>query len=191
VNPCAAASPCGPCGPCAPCGAAAAPELTADEAATLYGCLVKELRAAYAKSGLAAGTAHFDWPRYNTVPYVSATHGGRYVNNAANAAGKAYGKFEKSGVMPAGSVLAKNSFSVRANGQAVLGPLFLMEKMGKGFSPDSGNWRFTMVMPDGNVFGTTKGKGSANVQFCAECHGAVAEDQDHMWFLPEEYRTSL
>jgi hypothetical protein len=149
------------------------------------------MRVAYAKSGHRAATRHFDWPRYNTAPYVSATHGGRYVNNTANKTAKAYGKFEKAGVMPAGSVLAKNSFSVRPNGQAVLGPLFLMEKMGKGFSPAGGNWRFTMIMPDGSVFGTTKGKGSKKMEFCVECHGAVAEEQDYMMFLPEEYRTGF
>jgi hypothetical protein len=45
-----------------------------------------------------------------------------------------------------------------------------------------------MIMPDGAVFGATKGKDTAKVQFCAECHGLVGETQDSLYFLPEEYR---
>ncbi len=93
--------------------------------------------------------------------------------------------------MPAGSLLAKNSFSVKGNGRASLGPLFLMEKMGKGFNAGSDDWRYTMIMPNGSVYGTTKGKGSDKVQFCVDCHSAVAETTDYMMFLPEEYRKGM
>jgi hypothetical protein len=111
--------------------------------------------------------------------------------NYANGTGKAYGLFEKSGRMPKGSVLAKNSFSVNGAGKLGVGPLFLMEKMGGGFNKASGNWRYTMVMPNGAVFGETNGKNSAGMQFCIDCHASVAEDQDHMLFLPEEFRAKL
>jgi hypothetical protein len=67
--------------------------------------------------------------------------------------------------------------------------MFLMEKMPAGFNAASGNWKYTMIMPNGAVFGETNGKNSAGMQSCIECHAAVAEDQDHMMFLPEEYRT--
>lgn len=42
--------------------------------------------------------------------------------------------------------------------------------------------------PDGSVAGTTNGAGSAAVEFCNACHAVVAEDQDYLFFLPEEYR---
>ncbi len=45
-----------------------------------------------------------------------------------------------------------------------------------------------MIMADGSVFGQTGGKGTGNVTFCHQCHVAVAEDQDHMYFLPDEFR---
>ncbi|MFQ5745262.1 MAG: hypothetical protein ACE5HV_17025, partial [Acidobacteriota bacterium] len=66
------------------------------------------------------------------------------------------------------------------------GPLFLMEKMPAGFSPETGDWRYTMIMPNGSVFGATKGRNADKVQFCADCHGA--SDNDSMFFLPTEYR---
>jgi hypothetical protein len=61
-----------------------------------------------------------------------------------------------------------------------------MEKMQAGFSPATGDWRYTMIMPNGAVFGATKGKDAAKVQFCADCHGG--SENDSMFFLPEEYR---
>lgn len=190
-NPCAAANPCNPCAanPCNPCAAGAEVELTNAEAADAYDCLTGQMRAAYAKSGDATATSFGSWRRYSKVAYQSSTHGGRFVQNYANATARAYGAFEKSGVMPAGSILAKDSFGVNGKGKVAVGPMFLMEKMPAGFNAASGNWKYTMIMPNGAVFGETNGKNSAGMQFCIECHAAVAEDQDHMMFLPEEYRT--
>jgi hypothetical protein len=150
--------------------------------------MIKEMTAAYRKSCHPAALAYTKWRRYSKVAYQSATHGQRYVQNYANARGGKYAGFEKAGKMKKGAVLAKDSFSVNKAGHLGVGPLFLMEKMGKGFNKASGDWRYTMVMPNGSVFGTTNGKGSARVKFCAECHAAVGETQDHMFFLPSEYR---
>ena len=56
------------------------------------------------------------------------------------------------------------------------GPLFLVEKMSAGFGADGGDWRYTLMMPNGQVFGVTGEKGSSNVAFCKDCHIAVGED---------------
>ena len=187
-NPCAAAA-CNPCNPCGPCGAAEAPELTTAEVRAAYDCLRGEMVAGYARSGMQTASFYKDWAIYNSQPYVSDTHGGRFVNNYANVVGsQKYGKYEDAGRMPVGAMMAKDSFVVRPDGKMASGPLFLMEKMPAGFSKESGNWRYTMIMADGAVFGTTNGQGSNNVRFCIECHAAVAEDQDSVFFLPEEYR---
>lgn len=191
VNPCAAKNPCSPCGatnPCNPCGAAHAVNLAPEEAITAYECLKPEMLAAYAKSGSATAKSYAGWPSFNTRPYVSSTHGGRYVNNYANEAGGAYGKFEKAGAMPVGTILAKDSFIARPSGKLSVGPLFLMEKMKAGFNKASGDWRYTLIGPDGTVIGETGGEGSKGVAFCAECHASVGEDQDHLFFMPDEVR---
>ena len=36
--------------------------------------------------------------------------------------------------------------------------------------------------------GTTGGPGGANVAFCADCHGAVADLHDSLYFLPPQFR---
>ncbi len=201
ANPCAAKSPCNPCNPCAaanpcnpcnPCAAAAAVELTDAEAAAAYNCIKGKLKTGYAKSklmsagGVAIAANYQGWKRFSTRAYVSDTHGGRYVQNYGNAVARDYGKYEKVGKMPVGSILAKDSFVVRG-GKIMPGPLFVMEKMAAGFNPASGNWRYSLVMPNGKVIGRTNGKGSKNVQFCIGCHLA-AEDTDSLYFLPDEYR---
>ncbi|MHA1538672.1 MAG: cytochrome P460 family protein, partial [Alphaproteobacteria bacterium] len=188
-NPCAAKNPCNPCGaknPCNPCAASEAAELTPTEAKKAYDCMKGGMRAAYAKSGDKIAQAYGTWKRYNKTAYVSDTHGGRYVNNFANRKGAKYGKFEKAGRMPKGAILAKDSFAASPNGQLSVGPLFIMRKMGKGFSAASGDWRYSMIMPNGSSFGVTGGKGSNNVKFCYECH--INADVDSMFFLPEEAR---
>lgn len=146
------------------------------------------MKAAYARSGLSAAADYSTWRAYSRVPYQSSTHGNRYVHNYANAVGRAYAGFENSGIMPRGTILAKDSFTVSPTGVVGVGPLFLMEKMQSGFNTASGDWRYTMVMGNGSIAGTTGGAGSNMMQMCVECHAAVGDTQDHMFFLPEELR---
>ena len=196
------------CNPCNPCGAAAAGinaacaiprlvaanpgaaggpvKLTPVEAKAAWDCMMPDLREAYAKSGNSLAVEFVEWPVYTTVAYLSGLHGNRYVQNYSN--DKAYGQYEKAGVMPAETKVAKPSITVTNGGEVGVGPLFLMEKMREGFNPESGDWRYTMIMPDGAVYGTTNGDNTELVQFCADCHSAVAEDQDNLFFLPVEFR---
>ena len=191
-NPCAAKNPCNPCAaknPCNPCSAAAEVKLSKAEANALYNCLKGEMKTAYAKSGNLWAKWYSQWAKFSNQPYVSATHGNRFVHNyASKKAAGPYGKFEKVGKMTRGGILAKDSFTVTPQGRVSVGPLFLMEKMSGGFLKASNDWRYTLIMPNGQTVGTTEGKGSKNVKFCITCHQAVADGQDAMFFLPEEYR---
>jgi hypothetical protein len=107
--------------------------LTRAEAVAAYDCLIKDMKAAYVRSDNGVAYAYGKWPRYSNQAYASATHGNRYVQNYANDTAKAYGNYEQAGVYPAGSKLAKDSFSVKANGTVSPGPLFVMEKFEAGW----------------------------------------------------------
>ncbi len=98
-----------------------------------------------------------------------------------------YGQYENAGKLAVGSIIAKDSVAITANGDANPGPLFVMEKMQAGFNHVSGDWRYAMIMPDGSLFGTTNETGSAKVDFYVPCHLAV-EHQDRLHFLPNKYR---
>ena len=185
-NPCAAADPCSPCNPCA----ASAHEVTVpdDEMLALYDCLKVHMRDAYANGGHWAADRWAGWEQFSTRGYRSETHGGRFVHNAANdIAADQYGRYEDVRRMPVGSTLAKPSFTVAADGQASIGPLFIMEKMTRGWNDETADWRYAMILPDGTTFGLTGGQNSAGMGFCHECH-AAAEGSDMMFFLPEEVR---
>ena len=150
--------------------------------------MLDDLRDAYARSGDEHAENYLDWPRFSERPYISATHGNRYVQNYANeTAEEEYGQFEDAEVMLEGSVLAKDSFSVSQQGQGMIGPLFLMEKMEEGFHEASDDWRYTLIQPNGQIVGTTQGEGSENVEFCIACH-MEGSQADSMLFLPEELR---
>jgi len=162
--------------------------LTDEEARAAYGCAKSQMAAAYAGSGNTMAKDFIQWANFSTTPYTSATHGNRYVNNYANnIAAQNYSQYEEAGKFPVGSILAKDSFVVNGRGRVVYGALSLMEKMPSGFNPEFNDWRYTMILPDGMLVGTTGGMGSENVKFCAGCHAAV-DSQDNVFFVPEQYR---
>ncbi len=163
-------------------------DLADADALTIYDRILDDMGAAYRKSGDPSASVYKTWRRYNITPYLSATHGNSYVNNYANPRAKAYGKAENAGTFPEGSVLAKDSFEVTDQGDVFTGPLTLMEKMQPGFNPESRDWRYTMIMADGSLFGTTNGDSSERVEYCAECHLAAGPEQDYLFFVPKAHR---
>ena len=158
------------------------------EALSVYDRIRDDMVAAYRLSRNPIAPHYYKWKRYNRAPYRSATHGDRYVNNYANAeAAPRYGRSEAT-PMPPGAVLAKDSFTVTAQGDVFTGPLFLMEKMPPGFSAATRDWRYTMIMPDGSLLGTTGGEGSERTAFCASCHATAGAGRDHLFFVPDKFR---
>ena len=163
--------------------------LSGADAVSIYDRIRDDMVAAYRLSQNPVTGRYYTWRRYNQTPYLSATHGDRYINNYGNAEAESYGR---AGVpMPAGAVLAKDSFTVTGQGDVFTGPLFLMEKMPPGFSAAINDWRYTMIMPDGSLFGTTGGEGSERVEFCARCHAMAGASADHLFFVPEKYRVQF
>ena len=162
--------------------------LSGADALTIYNRIQDDMVAGYRLSGLPFVDRYRSWRRYNTVPYRSAQHGERFVNNYANDAAKDYRHFEASGEMPAGSALVKDSFAVTKRGDVFSGPLFVMEKMPAGFNLASRDWRYTMIMPDGSLFGATNGEGSDRVEFCVTCHKLAGRENDHLFYIPKRYR---
>ena len=166
-------------------------DLSHAAALTVYLRILDEMVSGYRLSGLPGAADYRTWRRYNKTPYRSATHGERYVNNYGNMAGKPYGRFEEAGTMRVGTVLAKDSFAVTNRGDFFPGPLFLMEKMAPGFNAETRDWRDSMIMPDGSLFGVTGSEGSKRVEFCVTCHKAAGDDNDHLFFVPKEHRAKI
>ena len=163
-------------------------DLSPEDAEAIYRELLEGMLAGYGLNERPLATDYATWPRYNTTPYRSATHGQRFVSNYANTTAQAYGLHEEAGVLPVGSILVKDSFTVTDDGIVQPGPLFVMEKMEAGFNYVTGDWRYTMIMPDGSLFGETMGDNSERVDYCIGCHLATTvEGHDHIFFVPEAF----
>lgn len=164
-------------------------DLTPEQAIEIYRGIRDQMVSGYRLSGNGAARNFTRWQRFNSAPYRSATHGQRYVNNYANASAESYGLYEGAGDMPPGAVVVKDTFYVSESGGVFPGALMIMEKMAAGFDEATGDWRYTMIMPDGSLFGTTGGENAESVEFCATCH-VLAAANDHLFFMPRAFRIS-
>jgi hypothetical protein len=161
------------------------------EARKAYECIKSDMRDGYAKSGHPHATDYMDWQAFSTGPYPSRAHMRRYVNNYANKiAAPYYGRYEQSGKLPVGSIVAKDSFVISKGGRVVFSALAMMEKMPPGFNPTGGDWRFTLILPDGRLFGSTNAEDEYTVEFCQKCHIDAGADRDFLFFLPNKYRVN-
>ena len=164
-------------------------ELTKDEANAIYDKLKEMMANGYGISQMALIGNYQSWTRYNSAPYLSATHGQRFVNNYANEVGKAYGSLKAGEKLPKGTVLAKDSITVNDGGKFFPGALFLMEKLAPGASLETADWRYVVINPDGSLAGDTTGDGPELVKYCHDCHVGMAE-MDYVFNVPEDYRTA-
>lgn len=162
-------------------------KLSPSEADAIYADILDDMIKAYSLSRDPDAANYRRWQRHNSSAYPSGPHGTRYVNVYGNGFARPYG--EAGQIMPEGAVLAKDSFAVADDGDAFVGPLFVMEKMTPGFDADSGDWRYSMIMPDGSFFGRTGGDNAHKVEFCVTCHEEAGAENDYLFFVPEAFRT--
>jgi len=163
-------------------------DLSGERAQSIYSAIKMSMRNHYAESGDPVAFEYADWKRFNRVPYRSSQHGNNYINNYANAAAKAYGQYETAGEMPAGAQIAKDSFIVTKDGDIITGPFSLMEKMPKGWNPETGDWCYVEYKANGSLTGMTKGIRANKVSYCATCHARVGKKQDYLFFMPKQVR---
>ena len=131
-------------------------DLTFEEAQVVYDCIVADLHAGYMTGDKKWIPAEFvrdyrDWTSANTLPANPGFHGGRFLLTRINDIGaEAYLKFAEENVnIPAGTVIAKESFAVTEAGKVQKGPLFIMEKVAAGVSPETDDWDDMIVAPNG------------------------------------------
>lgn len=164
-------------------------ELSFEEANIVYECLKESLYKGYNKGKKRWIPADYvkdyrDWTLVSKAPAAPGFHSGRFLVTYVNEVGAAeYVKYEEErGAMPAGTLIAKESFSVNKKGKGKKGPLFFMEKVAAGTSPETGDWFYMMVAPNG------KPQAVNVVQACSECHQGNFGDRDGLGYPVEEVR---
>jgi len=135
-------------------------DLSHAEANEIYDELSSRMADGYALAELPIIENYQTWTRYNSAPYLSATHGHRFVNNFANSKAIGYGELAK---------------------------MFVMEKLAAGAHPETADWRYVMILPDGTTHGDTVGSKPRLVKYCHACHAAKAS-KDFVFFVPEDYQ---
>jgi hypothetical protein len=160
-------------------------EIDAAGVDAIYDCIKDKMATGYAKAGDEVGSTFRDWTVTSTRPAVAGPHGNRLLQTFANdIAVEQYLKFAEEGVvMPVGSVLAKESIRIhKKKKQAVVGPLFIMTKMEAGSIPETNDWLYGGLQPNGKPM-------KFKQAFCHDCHTGW-EEQDYLAYPLEEVRVS-
>lgn len=163
-------------------------DLTGDEAQAVYDCLKDSMLSGYTKGNKrwidpSYVADYRSWTAASTFPAAPGFHGERFLLTFVNETGaEQYLKYAEEGfTMPAGTVIAKESFSVNAQGKAKAGPLFFMEKAPAGSSPETNDWYYMMVAPNGAPMAVNV------VQACHACHSGF-DYRDGLGYPVEEAR---
>lgn len=123
-----------------------------------------------------------DWKSFTNVspgPWISKTHGSRFVEIYVNEVGLAAYKSEGE-AMPVGSIVVKPSWENTDGAPGADGPLFVMQKMPAGFAPESEDWLYAFQWENPpakwaakigtNVDWRTP---SEKAEYCADCHDGI------------------
>lgn len=164
-------------------------ELSGDEAESVYDCLKADLQAGYQEGPKRWISEDFvndypGWTKASAFPAAPGFHGGRFLVTYVNAIGAdEYLKYKPEDVqVPAGTKIAKESFAINDDGKVSKGPLFLMEKVRAGTSPETGDWYYMMVAPNG-------APQAVNVMTaCSECHLENFSEQGGLGYPVEDAR---
>jgi len=135
-----------------------------------------------------------DWATYEKVsssPWISKTHGARFVETYVNAAGAAAYKSEDP--VPVGSTIVKISWENRGGKPTtVAGPIFVMRKEPAGYAPDHGDWSYGIHWAEptpaqAKILGGPiywRGK-TDKVAYCVKCHDNYDRE---LGGIPPEHR---
>jgi hypothetical protein len=160
-------------------------DLEGEQIDAIYECIGDKMVEGYSKQGDEIATSYRDWTVTSTRPAVAGPHGNRLLQTFANdIAVEEYLKFAEEGVvMPVGSVLAKESIRIhKKKEQAVVGPLFIMTKVEAGSVPETNDWVYSGLQPNGKPM-------KFKQAFCHDCHTGWAE-QDYLAYPLEDVRVS-
>ncbi len=146
------------------------PDFTQEQIDALYECVADELLENYQSGDNEVAAVYREWGHAQTGPAAPGLHGGRFLNTFVNEVGyEAYIQYEEddeSFEMPVGTVIAKESYTLRDNAPR-RGPLFIMTRGTTEEFPDTDGWFYSAVQPNGNPMNISQ-------SFCHDCHGGYS-----------------
>ena len=163
-------------------------EMSLEDAQKAYECIGEKLHAGYQKGKkfwIPADVVkdYRNWTLVSTAPAAPGFHGNRFLVTYVNETGAAeYKKYAEDPTIPAGTWIAKESFSVTKKGKVRPGPLFIMQKVEAGKSPKTMDWYYMMVAPNGKPMAVNVFKA------CSTCHMENFGHQGGLGYPVEEAR---
>ncbi len=154
-------------------------KLTKREAQALYMAVGWKMVEEWEKSQNEIVSEYTEWKRYNFVPFqIGKYTGGHYVNLYANDKVDKWGNFNR---MPTDTILVLESFHGDGNRTGFTarwkaGELVILEKMEKGFSAATGDWKITRIDDKGNAADITKERGAKS---------------NYLFAIPDEYKKTI
>ena len=160
-----------------------ASEMTQEQMEALYACLKPKLAQDYGRKDHEIGSAYSSWRPASLYPAAPGVHSGQHLMTYVNDIGfDQYTEYRTDGsAMPVGTVIAKESFTIKDNGKIKDGPLLIMTKV-EG-TENTGGWAYSGVKPNGKKL-KVDGEG-----FCHACHQAWAH-QDYQGYPVPDARVS-
>jgi len=165
-------------------------DLTHQEAEAVYQCIADGLFKGYKKGKKRWIPAEYvrdyrNWTKASAAPAAPGFHTGRFLVTWVNDAGAAeYMRYAEDPSIPVGTVIAKESFAVSDKGKVRRGPLFFMEKVASGVSPETDDWYYMMVAANGRPQAVNV------VSACHECHGGNFGATGGLGYPVEDVRVS-
>jgi len=150
-------------------------DLSPQEAEAAYACILPELPALYGASGHALAERWASWERLEQPPIlVPDALGMRWLvvhgNERVIKGRPLEGYMDREFVV--GATLGMPSFTVAEDGTVSAGPLYIVEKMQRGYSGPYGNWRFTEIPTESRDIRpqiSRGGTGATEPVICANC----------------------
>jgi len=162
--------------------------LTTAEANRAWDCLIDDMQGRWEKSAHPIVGEYLGWKSYTSEISFAEAQGGCYMKITVNPDGERYGKYEKSGLLPYGTRIAKGTFAATLDGRLLLGTLLTMEKLiGAADTVNSEDWRFTHILADGTVYDSLSEVGLEKVSECITCH-KTAKFGDLVFYPPKSTR---
>lgn len=127
-------------------------DLTVDGLKTLYDCTRPTLVAGYQSKDHEMAAIHTARQAASLAPQAPGMHSQQYLMTYVNPVGFAeYIRFATIDPgMPVGSVIAKETFTIKGN-KVKHGPLLFMEAVGQDVAQQTGGWRYSGIKPNGST----------------------------------------
>jgi hypothetical protein len=141
-----------------------------------YDCFEERLLAGYAQSKHIIAKTFGNWERASDYPFIYDQVGDQYLVVYGN--DRAVGEEKTVWMdrnMPIGATVVAAGFKIDDQGVLSPAPAMIYEKMINGYTIARGNWRQTMIAPDGDIIGVTNGPGADNLTVCQDCAAGSAD----------------